>query len=553
MAIRSARRESPLILAVILTIGYLVICWTAEISLAVNHDEETPSTPKEPSVKSRETGVEQKRELGQPKKSSPLQSNRDAFSQESIVMTYRIIGTVRVKDDSSEGFSREEARRALQAEAFRHFGTKAKGIANIQYKQKTGAPPIPDRLSEASGDVVTWDEGIPASQRETEISLAPAQLDTGTGAGDSSIETSSIPRQPSETEKTDLYSSPLPADTPQGISPRESIPIASPRSILILSNRDLIDHNFWVLGKVVVDAESRDFGVEEANQALKVEAFKRFGGQAQGITNINYKKERGLLKWRAKISEASGDVVAWQASKTAASLRPISSHRAASDVSEPRPVSEVPDESRSPMDILVLSANDLFTINFRSLGSVAVRDNSKEGFTKRRAINALQIEAFKRYGSQVRGIANIEYKDEMTILHGSKISEAYADAVTWKGDQKIYQEARMAPPPSPYYDDALEEDGRPAYVTRTVRSGQIAIIKDEETLSDKYKELGAIAVMSPTRHGFEKSEADRALRKKAFKEFGGEAWGIINVDYEKASCLKCEGKFWSATGMVVSR
>ena len=39
---------------------------------------------------------------------------------------------------------------------------------------------------------------------------------------------------------------------------------------------------------------------------------------------------------------------------------------------------------------------------------------------------------------------------------------------------------------------------------------------------------------------------------KAFEKFGEQAWGIINVEYKRAQCLRCGGKFESATGEVLS-
>ena len=87
----------------------------------------------------------------------------------------------------------------------------------------------------------------------------------------------------------------------------------APASILIVSNRDLLDYNFRVLGKVTIHSESKDgLSLEQANNALKVEAFKHYGNKAKGIINPTYKmKRRWLLLSSKKISEASGEVVTW--------------------------------------------------------------------------------------------------------------------------------------------------------------------------------------------------------------------------------------------------
>jgi len=59
---------------------------------------------------------------------------------------------------------------------------------------------------------------------------------------------------------------------------------------------------------------------------------------------------------------------------------------------------------------LVLHPDDLFSLSFRFLGRIKVKDYFKKGFTKERALKDLKIEAFKRYGNLAQGITNIEYK-----------------------------------------------------------------------------------------------------------------------------------------------
>jgi hypothetical protein len=79
------------------------------------------------------------------------------LSKDSVANTaHQLMERVTVRDVSQGGFSEQEARDALQYEASRRFGEKAKGITNIEYRQETNIIPGTTRYLEVSGDVLTW-------------------------------------------------------------------------------------------------------------------------------------------------------------------------------------------------------------------------------------------------------------------------------------------------------------------------------------------------------------------------------------------------------------
>ena len=231
----------------------------------------------------------------------------DTFSPQDIVFIsseyladtyYEILGRITVKDVSQNGFSKDEAKKALKYEAFRKFGPRAKGITNVVYqgeKSFFGA----ERYYEASGDVITWEERITTAQSEEEAYFPEYEEPEETRAIKSEDKSTQLRAVPERYPEYKLVE-----------SSREDF---TPASILIVSNRDLLDYNFRVLGKVTIHSESKDgFSLEQANNALKVEAFKHYGNKAKGIINPTYKmKRRWLLLSSKKISEASGEVVTW--------------------------------------------------------------------------------------------------------------------------------------------------------------------------------------------------------------------------------------------------
>lgn len=87
----------------------------------------------------------------------PAAKDLAIVSKEQLAKTpYRVLERITVRDVSQAGFSREEAREALQHEAFRRFGEKAKGIADIEYQEENSVIPGTIHYSRASGDVITW-------------------------------------------------------------------------------------------------------------------------------------------------------------------------------------------------------------------------------------------------------------------------------------------------------------------------------------------------------------------------------------------------------------
>ena len=82
---------------------------------------------------------------------------------------YKAIEKIILKDVSQTGFNKQEARDALQFEAYRRFGAKAKGIINIQYGEKTGFIPGSARFSEVSGEVITWEGKTPPPKVEKKL------------------------------------------------------------------------------------------------------------------------------------------------------------------------------------------------------------------------------------------------------------------------------------------------------------------------------------------------------------------------------------------------
>jgi hypothetical protein len=86
---------------------------------------------------------------------------------------YKVLEKIIVKDVSQAGFNKQEAREALQFEAFRRFGSQAKGITNIIYGEKTGFIPGSIRVSEVSGEVITWEGKTPPQKKVIEKETKP--------------------------------------------------------------------------------------------------------------------------------------------------------------------------------------------------------------------------------------------------------------------------------------------------------------------------------------------------------------------------------------------
>jgi len=278
---------------------------------------------------------------------TPSQYQANTFSSADIVIIakeylagtpHKILGKVTVQDVSQNGFTKKEARDALKFEAFREFGPQAKGIINVGYKGETSLFGS-KRYYEANGDVVTWEEKGGACPRETATLSSEHDETMAREKGSAGrVSTPLISVEPLEGEKRSLSPSPGPEGCLKQGGLRGPGEAFSPASILILSDQDLVGYNFWVLGKAKVRSKA-GFRREQAKQALKVKAFRQYGGQARGIINITYKKKKGLfglLSWRGdKYSEASGYVVTWQErKKTIRKQKPVSMPPPAGEVSE---------------------------------------------------------------------------------------------------------------------------------------------------------------------------------------------------------------------------
>ena len=508
---------------------------------------------------------------------------------------YQTLGKIIVKDVSESGFTKQKAKEALKYEAFRKFGVQAKGIINVAYKGEIslfGA----ERFQEASGDVITWEDKLPLSKQtgkvKSEIELTKSQQAAKT-KNQAEIRSSSLDATAYEKkeklppEKTIIVAESVRKETTNP----EILEVSSPADILILSEVDLIDHDFRTLGKVTVESTAKEgFSMEQANNALKREAFKQFKGKARGIINIVYEKKKGLFNIRSDMYRgASGDVVTWEQRKEEKAISKVTKNveknesqfnqtytNEPSSLSEPVTVQPVP-----PKKILVVAPEELVNIPFKFLGRVKATDDTGRGYDKKRAINALKVEAYKIYEDRARAITNIDFKRKQGILNIEKFDEVSADVVTWEVNDRIITEykkttsepsAQIKPsatekqiqvPPSESKPiekekqvfvssqeevESEEEESTPyseytEYTTEVTDPDKILILKEEELLTPNFKILGTITIKSPTRFGLREFEADSALKKEALKKFGDKkVRGLIRVQYQKATGLYASDK-----------
>jgi hypothetical protein len=133
---------------------------------------EEPMIPEEASGEAPEVGLESET-VGAtaPKDKAAISSAKSIviLASEYLKNTeYKVLEKIIVKDVSQEGFNKQEAREALQFEAFRRFGSKAKGITNITYGEKTGFIPGSKGVSEVSGEIITWEGKTPPQKKVIE-------------------------------------------------------------------------------------------------------------------------------------------------------------------------------------------------------------------------------------------------------------------------------------------------------------------------------------------------------------------------------------------------
>ena len=496
-------------------------------------ETEGPTTYQQPVQEPYSTGVSTPRDI-------VILAKKDLLSYS--VWT---LGKVSVSSDEKKGFEEEEALQELKVEAFRQYGSNARGITNVTYETKRGRlNPLSKKIIGASGEVVTWQESVAAP--------APAYV------------------QPLQPQPTTAYQQPEPYAPAQG-------GIASPANILILSDEDLVGYDFWILGKISVQSKSKDgFDKDRANRALKAEAFRKFGGNARGIVNVTYDKKRGLLNMRSSnFRGAAGNVVTWEGAKTVAPqkqqvlVQPPPPTRQAPGVSAPAPAysprtTPLSGQGYTPTNILVLSPDDLVTMNFRSLGRIKATDKLGNAFDKKSAVKALKVAAFKQYGTQARGITNIDFKRKQGIFNYGKFNEVYADVITWDSEQAPPPQVpepmvtplpptATIPVPAPDASAEVAVAPLPDYTTEVVSYENIMILDVDELLTPNYKTLGMVTVKAPSRHGFREFEANTALQRESLNKFGGRVRALINVEYARASTFhSTSDKVTSATGEAIT-
>lgn len=227
-----------------------------------------------------------------------------------------------------------------------------------------------------------------------------------------------------------------PAEQSPSVSP--SMPSA-PASVPVLSDQDLSNYRASVLGRVKVAGPDKEgFSEEEALRALKVEAFKRYGSLAQGITNVTFdRKNLG----QGRCAEAAADVVALAQKAKEELASPAVSAGAHMQGAQ----SEGADTNFPVDQIPVFSSEQLYNREFRVLGKVDIRERSQAGLTKEEAIRALKIAAVRAYGPAISGITSVKLVTQPKVFYFTKVRKnistpqtpdayewAYADVIVWK-------------------------------------------------------------------------------------------------------------------------
>ena len=137
-------------------------------------------------------------------------------------------------------------------------------------------------------------------------------------------------------------------------------------------------------------------------------AYKRYGALAQGIANIEYRDNSGLFSAGQNIyREASAEVMTMATAGEAAQ---------AGEQASVQSNGAIP----SLENIVVVSSDELFNRNFKVLGKVAVRDATPEGMSEEQAVKSLKIEAYRLFGSRVKGLSNLKLKKEDPIYFYKK-------------------------------------------------------------------------------------------------------------------------------------
>jgi hypothetical protein len=97
----------------------------------------------------------------------PLDRIAVVSSNELFNLNFKMLGTVRARDTTPQGMSKEQAVKSLKIEAYRLYGSRAKGLTNIKLKkedpiyfykkpQYSPSPKAPEGYSKAVAEVVYW-------------------------------------------------------------------------------------------------------------------------------------------------------------------------------------------------------------------------------------------------------------------------------------------------------------------------------------------------------------------------------------------------------------
>lgn len=253
------------------------------------------------------------------------------------------------------------------------------------------------------------------------------------------VEKESAPKQPASTP---VAAAPTRAREAAPAEQAASAPApmpSAPASVPVLSDQDLANYRASVLGRVKVAGPGKEgFSEEEALRMLKVEAFKRYGSLAQGITNVSFDRE-GLAQGRC--TEAAADVVALaEKGKEEPAAGPFTV-----GVKAEGALGEGPDTNFPVDQIPVFTSEELYNREFRVLGKVDIRERSQQGLTKEEAIKALKIAAVRAYGPAINGITSVKLVTQPKVFYFTKVRKnistpqtpdayewAYADVIVWK-------------------------------------------------------------------------------------------------------------------------
>jgi hypothetical protein len=191
-------------------------------------------------------------------------------------------------------------------------------------------------------------------------------------------------------------------------SPEAKDESTSPSSIKVLTAQDLNRGRYSSLGHITVASpDKKGFSTEQADRQLKIAAYKRYGALAQGIAGIEYRENSGLFSAGQNIyREASAEVMTMATAAEAAAAEQVSAGGGGT----------IPSLDK----IVVVSSDELFNRNFKVLGKVIVRDKTPEGMTEEQAVKNLKIEAYRLFGSRVKGLSSLKLKKEDPIYFYKK-------------------------------------------------------------------------------------------------------------------------------------